>query len=420
MTKIRKELNLKIVLLLVSIVLVFSSSAYGVDLYKNSHLRPQMLFDDKQAKIKDVCTFLRILYEKSIVVGGMTKQETFVYVKKKAEQFNAKHALGIAVILLHDGIRFIVSTGQATSSLDKFELTGLRHAIKTFPEFIRTSALDLFYGEDDEALTEENDYLKNINTDLDALVDFYNNADALGKLGAVKEMISVIQDAIGVLLENGKSIHKPEILGLVSKDMKAFKAEIQVIESLVTGDGKVDIENMCGLLSRRYFQTERYSEPDLVYNIHVESAAKNVFPDIRPLNLYIILDNLFSNAKGAFSETRDKKEISINIFINGSGKWQMDFSDTGKGVPADEYENIFKPGYSSEGEGRGTGLFLTQKKVEASGGTITIDSLTLEEKERSYNKDKDKVGTTFSIQLPFKPATRGYAPLKSRAMGKFL
>ena len=98
----------------------------------------------------------------------------------------------------------------------------------------------------------------------------------------------------------------------------------------------------------------------------------------------------------------------------------MDFSDTGKGVPADEYENIFKPGYSSEGEGRGTGLFLTQKKVEASGGTITIDSLTLEEKERSYNKDKDKVGTTFSIQLPFKPATRGYAPLKSRAMGKFL
>lgn len=288
MTKIRKELNLKIVLLLVSIVLVFSSSAYGVDLYKNSHLRPQMLFDDKQAKIKDVCTFLRILYEKSIVVGGMTKQETFVYVKKKAEQFNAKHALGIAVILLHDGIRFIVSTGQATSSLDKFELTGLRHAIKGFPELIKGSAtLDLFYGKESNSLTKNNDYLREAETDLNALADFYKEADALGKLGIVKEMIKVVQDTVEISKKKG-GIHAPAILALISKDIKAFTEEIQLIEGLVTGEGKVDIENVCGLLSRRYFQSERHSEPDLVYNIHVERAAKNVFPNIRPLNLYII------------------------------------------------------------------------------------------------------------------------------------
>jgi signal transduction histidine kinase len=68
-------------------------------------------------------------------------------------------------------------------------------------------------------------------------------------------------------------------------------------------------------------------------------------------------------------------------------------SDTGRGIPPDELEDVFvkffrSPGVQSDAiPGTGIGLAISKAIVEAHGGTIDLDSTV-------------GVGTTFEIRLP--------------------
>ena len=49
-------------------------------------------------------------------------------------------------------------------------------------------------------------------------------------------------------------------------------------------------------------------------------------------------------------------------------------ADTGRGIPAPVLERIFDNGFSTKGEGRGTGLHLVRQIVDRCGGEISIDT----------------------------------------------
>jgi signal transduction histidine kinase len=66
-------------------------------------------------------------------------------------------------------------------------------------------------------------------------------------------------------------------------------------------------------------------------------------------------------------------------------------SDTGRGIPAEHLPNIFRPFYTTKGNGTGLGLSLARRIVEEHQGRIEVES----------NSGK---GTTFSVMLPVRQA----------------
>jgi signal transduction histidine kinase len=64
-------------------------------------------------------------------------------------------------------------------------------------------------------------------------------------------------------------------------------------------------------------------------------------------------------------------------------------SDTGRGIPAEHLQNIFRPFFTTKGNGTGLGLSLARRIVEEHHGRIEVAS--------SSGK-----GTTFSVMLPLR------------------
>lgn len=117
----------------------------------------------------------------------------------------------------------------------------------------------------------------------------------------------------------------------------------------------------------------------------------NLSPDL-PLiaangdQLQQVFLNMIINARDAM-----QKGGTLTITTSKIGdKWaEVKFTDTGCGIPDDKLEEVFKPLYTTKGEGRGTGLGLSisQEIIERHNGTIDVES--------AVGK-----GTTFIIKLP--------------------
>ena len=76
---------------------------------------------------------------------------------------------------------------------------------------------------------------------------------------------------------------------------------------------------------------------------------------------------------------------------------ELEFNDTGCGMPADVLENIFEPFFtrSRTGKGTGLGLTITHRIITDHGGSIDVDS---------------RPGrTVFRVELPLTETTRGNA-----------
>ena len=102
------------------------------------------------------------------------------------------------------------------------------------------------------------------------------------------------------------------------------------------------------------------------------------------------MNNLISNAI-KFTSQNGKIDIEANI---SSNELTLKVKDNGKGIPKNEYEEVFKPFFSSKSggtkyysKGTGIGLNLVKKLVDLSGGTIKVES-------------QEGKGTTFECMLP--------------------
>jgi signal transduction histidine kinase len=66
---------------------------------------------------------------------------------------------------------------------------------------------------------------------------------------------------------------------------------------------------------------------------------------------------------------------------------ELYFTDTGKGIPEEIIDKIWKPLFTTKAKGMGFGLSICKRVVESHGGTISV-------------KSKIGEGTTFIITLP--------------------
>ena len=104
--------------------------------------------------------------------------------------------------------------------------------------------------------------------------------------------------------------------------------------------------------------------------ILIEFNDENPEPYIgkfRPIEINILVDNLFSNSKkaGATEFKVGIKRQNNNVVIS--------FSDNGKGIEENKLKDIFKYGYTTS-EGSGIGLFHVKEIIQRIGGKLEIES----------------------------------------------
>jgi signal transduction histidine kinase len=98
--------------------------------------------------------------------------------------------------------------------------------------------------------------------------------------------------------------------------------------------------------------------------------------------------NLVTNAIEAFPESGEGGLITVSSRDAGEAGVSLHVKDTGKGMPKELQEQVFKYLYSTKGaRGTGLGLAITQKIIHEHGGTIEVESAPNE-------------GSCFTITLP--------------------
>ena len=80
-----------------------------------------------------------------------------------------------------------------------------------------------------------------------------------------------------------------------------------------------------------------------------------------------------------------KKELQFGIYSKPDAVL-ITVDDTGVGISKENLSHIFDNGFSTKGEGRGTGLYQVKELIEAHGGQITVES-------------RENAGTSFTVSF---------------------
>lgn len=119
-----------------------------------------------------------------------------------------------------------------------------------------------------------------------------------------------------------------------------------------------------------------------------EIEGDNFKTKIDPEQMKRVFINLINNS---FQAMPNGGELRIKLSEEPT-HLQIDFEDTGIGIPEENKTKIFSPLFTTKSKGQGFGLAVCKKLVEAHGGTITV-------------KSKLEKGTTFTITLPIRQET---------------
>lgn len=181
------------------------------------------------------------------------------------------------------------------------------------------------------------------------------------------------------------------IMGLIQ--MKMYDEAVSYIENITivqrTTISKImNAVNEPAVAALLIGKTARASELNIKFvmreGCHYSKAAMNLPAEV----LVTIIGNLIDNAFEAMNESEDyneQKELLFGIYSR-PGAVLITTDDTGGGISQQDMQHIFENGFSTKGEGRGTGLYQVKSIVERFGGSITVESQV-------------GIGTSFSISF---------------------
>jgi signal transduction histidine kinase len=112
--------------------------------------------------------------------------------------------------------------------------------------------------------------------------------------------------------------------------------------------------------------------------------------------IHQVLLNLLLNSLQAIDKGDKKGKIAVTLSRQGESAI-VEVADTGRGIAPQDLPNIFRPFYTTKGDGTGLGLSLAQRIVEDHQGRIDVTSAVGE-------------GTTFTVVLPL---VRAAAPVSA-------
>ncbi|MEO8502889.1 MAG: ATP-binding protein [Acidobacteriota bacterium] len=118
--------------------------------------------------------------------------------------------------------------------------------------------------------------------------------------------------------------------------------------------------------------------------LSAEVAANSARALLDPSQFRRALINLLDNALEA-TEAPGRVTVETRTLDNGS--LEVRVADTGRGIPPDAREKLFRPYFSTKGRGTGLGLAIVHRIVGDHHGTIRVD-------------DNEPQGSVFTIELP--------------------
>jgi sensor histidine kinase regulating citrate/malate metabolism len=86
-----------------------------------------------------------------------------------------------------------------------------------------------------------------------------------------------------------------------------------------------------------------------------------------------LIENAFETMNSKAASYDDKKELLFGIFSR-PGAVLITVGDTGEGISSENMGHIFENGFSTKGEGRGTGLYQVKTMVESLGGKVSVET----------------------------------------------
>jgi two-component system NtrC family sensor kinase len=127
------------------------------------------------------------------------------------------------------------------------------------------------------------------------------------------------------------------------------------------------------------------------HNIQLKIDLPETIPAVvaDPNQLQQVFLNMLTNAVDAMNDVGIISIATRRISNNSKGFIEIEFTDTGPGIPPENISKIFEPFFTTKAVGKGTGLGLpiSYGIVKRLGGDITVQS--------EVGK-----GTTFTIRLP--------------------
>ncbi|WP_257985507.1 HAMP domain-containing histidine kinase [Bacillus sp. V5-8f] len=196
-----------------------------------------------------------------------------------------------------------------------------------------------------------------------------------------------------------------EFLDISLKEIKRLQRMIEdLLDFNAISSGaftiKVKQENLNELIKEIAYQW-KVTQEDQNFELNINVPEKLLFGMVDSLRLQEILINLLNNAKQALAEDR---KIEISLYKSFNNRINIDVTDRGRGIPAEEQGYIFEPFYRGEKKklqvrGLGLGLPFSRMLAKAQKGDLVL-------------KESSDSGTTFTISLVHKAETP-YNQLKS-------
>ena len=154
--------------------------------------------------------------------------------------------------------------------------------------------------------------------------------------------------------------------------------------SKIGSEPELSIQSIRPILENNFSYIEKRAPRKVQFETKIDIDT-DVFAMVNVHLIDWVLENLLRNALDSIG-----KEGLISGCISIDQKWvHIDISDSGKGIPANKFKTVFKPGFSTKKRGWGLGLSLAKRII------------TNYHKGKIFVKEStENVKTTFRISIP--------------------
>ena len=215
----------------------------------------------------------------------------------------------------------------------------------------------------------------------------------LGELatGLAHEIRNPLAGIAGVIEIVGRDLPASSPAKAVVKDVREEIAQINRILTDLLGTARPRASEMrasdLNTTAEHAVMLARQQVLSKPIKIEFTSSADLLEVDHDSDQMHQVLLNLLLNSVQAIEGSG---LVRVAVFAQeGGDDAVITVSDTGRGIPAEHLQNIFRPFFTTKGNGTGLGLSLARRIVEEHHGRIEVAS--------SPGK-----GTTFSVMLPLR------------------
>lgn len=227
--------------------------------------------------------------------------------------------------------------------------------------------------------TSENLFLKNIKSqDLDEVVSFVHH------IGISSGIIDNYLTGLYKKLSSGQKLDSEKIIEI----LKIAVFENKKIQNISTFATKANFKLYTDAIElnldeyiREYINNIIAIATDSGIKISfVNNNDKPLIKKLRPIEINILVDNLFSNSKKAGAT-----EFNVSL-TRSENNLILSFEDNGKGIDENKLKDIYRYGYTTTEKGSGIGLYHIKEILDRMGAKLEVTS-------------KLGKGTTFKIYL---------------------